>query len=106
MDVQRIRYERTGGFAGMRMSADFAPADLPEEQSRSLLDLLDKMNFNALPENLTGQATHPDQFTYSITVKTSKGEHSVVVGDASASGNMQELLQLLNNIARSQARKN
>lgn len=100
MDVRRIRYERTGGFAGMRFQADFKPGDLPGEQSRALLDLLDEMDFEELPGNLTRGASHPDQFTYTITVQTDKGEHTVVVGDASAPEEMQELLRMLDRIAR------
>jgi hypothetical protein len=99
MDVQRIKYERTGGFTGMRFHADFAPSDLPEEQSRPLLDLLDEMKFDQLPENMTG-AAHPDQFTYTITVQASKWEHTVIVGDSSASDEMQELVRTLDQIAR------
>ncbi len=101
MDVKRIKYERTGGFTGMRFHADFAPGELPEDQSRPLLDLLDKVKFNDLPENMTGGPSHPDQFTYTITAQTSKGEHTVVVGDTSASSDMQELLRMLDRIARS-----
>ena len=102
MNVKRIQYERTGGFTGMRFHADFKPADLPEEQSRPLLDLLERMNFNSLPENLTGDAAHPDQFNYTITVESDQGRHTVVAGDASASNDMQELTQLLDRISRTQ----
>jgi hypothetical protein len=42
----------------------------------------------------------PDQFTYTITVETKKGEHTVVTGDVSAPEKMQELVQLLNRLAR------
>ena len=100
MDIQRIKYERTGGFAGMRFHADFKPGDLPEEQSRPLLDLLDKMDFDDLPDNLTGDASHPDQFIYTITVQTSKGERTLMVGDTSAPDEMRELLRMLDRIAR------
>lgn len=100
MDVQRIKYERTGGFTGMRFHADFAPGDLPQDESRPVLDLLDKVKFDELPENMTGGPSHPDQFTYTITVQTPKGEHTVNVGDSSASGDMQELLRMLDGIAR------
>jgi hypothetical protein len=100
MDVKRIKYERTGGFTGMRFHADFAPGDLPEDQSRALLDLLDKVKFDELPGNMTGGPSHPDQFTYTITAQTSSGEHTVVVGDASASNDLQELLRMLDRIAR------
>jgi hypothetical protein len=100
MKVQRIKYERTGGFAGMRIHADFEPGDLPDEQVSALLDLLDDMDFDELPAQMTGNSTMPDQFTYQITVQTRKGEHTVVTGDSSAPEKMQELIRLLDRIAR------
>lgn len=100
MNVQQIKYERTGGFTGIRLSADFDPSDLPDEQVRPLLDLLDDMDFDELPEQLTGAASMPDQFTYQITVKTQKWEHTVIAGDASAPDKVQELARLLDRIAR------
>ena len=100
MDVERIKYERSGGFAGMRIAADFKPSDLPEEQARTLLDLLDDMDFEELPENLTTKSTMPDQFTYQITVETKKGQHTVTAGDTSAPEKFQELVRLLDRIAR------
>jgi hypothetical protein len=99
MQVQRIKYERTGGFAGMRIATDFKPDDLPEEQVRTLLDLLDDMDFTEMPENLIDDSM-PDQFTYKITVETTKHEHTVIAGDASAPEKMQELFKLLDRIAR------
>jgi len=100
MEVQQIKYERTGGFAGLRLSADFKPDELPEDQTRPLLDLLDDLDFDELPEQLTAESSMSDQFTYKITVKTSKWEHTVVTGDASAPDKLQELLQMLDRIAK------
>ena len=100
MNVQRIKYERTGGFTGMRFHADFKPDDLPEEQSRPLLDLLDTMDFDGLPEDTTGTSSMPDQFTYTITVFTSQGERTMVLGDTSAPDEIQELMRMLDRIAR------
>lgn len=100
MEVERIKYERSGGFAGMRIATDFKPDDLSEEQARTLLDLLDDMDFNELPENLTSESSMPDQFTYKITVETKKREHTVIAGDASAPEKFQELVRLLDRIAR------
>jgi len=104
MKVQRIKFERTGGFAGMRIAADIEPDDLPDEQARSLLELLDDMDFNELPEHMASKPG-ADQFTYSITVKTTKWEHTVVTGDMSAPEKMQELLEQLNQLARKQMRR-
>lgn len=100
MEVERIKYERTGGFAGVRIATDFKPADLPDEQLRPLLELLDDMDFNELPAQLSGKSSMPDQFTYEITVETNKWEHTVVAGDASAPDKLQELFRLLDRIAR------
>jgi hypothetical protein len=100
MDVQRIRYERTGGFTGMRFHADFKPDELPEDQSRPLLDLLDQMDFDGLSENSPTGPSMPDQFTYTITVVTSQGERTMVLGDTSAPDEMRELMRMLDRIAR------
>jgi emfourin len=45
-----------------------------------------------------------DQFTYTITVETKKREHTVTTGDISAPEKLQELLQLLDRLARKQKR--
>ena len=105
MQVEQIKYERTGGFAGIRLSADFDPNDLPTEQVRPLLDLLDEMDFDELPEQLTGEPSMSDQFTYQITVKTNKWEHTVIAGDASAPDKVQELARMLDQIARTRRRQ-
>lgn len=105
MKVERIQFERTGGFAGIRFAADFKPDDLPDEQSKELFDLLDDLDFDELPEEMPGDGTVADGFTYSITVKTRRRSHTVVTGDTSAPEKMQDLLQLLTRIARNQMRK-
>jgi len=99
MQVERIKFERTGGFAGMRIATDVKLDDLPDEQASSIRGLLDDMDFAELPEQLLGESG-PDQFTYTITVETQKWEHTVVTDDSSAPEKMQELLQLLNRLAR------
>jgi hypothetical protein len=106
MEVERIKFERTGGFAGIRFAADFELDDLPDEQARTLTELLDDLDFNELPAKYPrGEPSESDQFTYTITVETKKGEHTVVTGDASANEKMQSLLELLTQIARKRMRK-
>jgi hypothetical protein len=100
MEVERIKFERTGGFAGMTITRDLKIDDLSEEQAHLLMELLDDLDFDELPEQMLNTESMPDQFTYTITVETPRGEHTVVTGDASAPEKMQELLQLLNRLAR------
>ena len=105
MHVERIKFERTGGFAGMRIAADIEPDKLSEEQSQALLDVLDALDFPGLPEQLMGDSSMPDQFTYTITVEAEDWKHTVVTGDSSAPAKMQELLQMLDRIARKRLRR-
>ena len=81
------------------------PRDLPEEQAKALLELLNELDFDELPEELKNNPSLPDQFTYKISVETKDGEHSVTIGEASAPEKVQELLQMLNRIARKQAQQ-
>jgi hypothetical protein len=104
MHVERIKFERTGGFAGMRMATDVKLEDLPEEQAETIMELLDDLDFNELPEQMLDESG-PDQFTYKITIETEKGEHTVMTGDSSAPEKMQELLQLLNRLARTRRKQ-
>ena len=105
MEVERIKFERTGGFAGMRIARDLKMEDLSDEQAHTLLELLDDLDFNELPAQMTDTESMPDQFTYVITVETKKWEHTVVTGDASAPEKMQELLHLLNRLARTRKKQ-
>jgi hypothetical protein len=105
MDVERIKFERTGGFAGMRIAADIEFDDLPDEQARKLLELLDDLDFNKLPKQLTTAEPIADDFTYSVTIETDKWTHTVITSESSAPEKMQEVLHILNRLARSQMRK-
>lgn len=105
MQVERIKFERTGGFAGMRIATDLKLDDLPDEQAHTISELLDDLDFEQLPKQMMNEDGMPDQFTYTITVETKKGEHTVVTGDVSAPEKMQELLQLLNHLARTHKRQ-
>ena len=89
----------------MRIATDVKLDDLPEDQAHILLELLDDLDFEELPEQMINKDSLPDQFTYRITVETKKGEHTVVTGDTSAPEKMQELLQLLNRLARTQKKQ-
>jgi hypothetical protein len=105
MQVKRIKFERTGGFAGIRLAADVNVDALPEEQSHTISELLHQMDFQELPANMMDKSNMPDQFTYTITVQTKKWEHTVVTGESSAPEKMQELIELLNRLARTQKRQ-
>ena len=105
MDIKRIKFERTGGFAGIRLAADFELEELPEDQAEQLHELLDDLDFDELPSRLMGEQAIPDGFTYSIEVEYEETQHTVTTTDGAVPQKMEPLLELLNRIARQQARK-
>lgn len=105
MEVERIKYERTGGFTGMRLATDLKIGDLSDENANRITELIDDLDFGELPEQMVNKSAMPDQFTYVITVETTKWEHTVVTGDASAPEKMQELLRLLDRLARTRKKQ-
>lgn len=105
MDIKRINFERTGGFAGIRLAADFGLDDLPDEQARQLTDLLDNMGFNEMPQHFGGNNNVADGFFYEVTVETTEWIHTITTGEMSVPEELESLLELLNKIARERARK-
>jgi len=99
-----VSYERTGGFAGMRMAASFDLDELPEQDAENIRELLHQAHFHQLPEQILDQPGIPDQFTYKITVTDETIHHTVTTGDAAASAELRSLIDLLNGLARSLGR--
>jgi hypothetical protein len=103
MYIERILFERTGGFAGIRLEADIEVNDLPEDEKSELLELLDDMDFDELLEELSSAT--PDGFVYSITVISNKKEYKVLTDESSMPNDMQPLIETLESMAKRQMRK-
>lgn len=105
MKIERIKFERSGGFAGIRLTADIEVNDLPKDQKEEILELLDEMDFEELPEKLAGKLPIPDEFVYSIIVESGKREYKVVAGESALPKDMQPLIEILESAAKRQMRK-
>jgi hypothetical protein len=97
----RIDYERTGGFAGMRLAATIDTTTLPADQAAELQDLIDNAHFFDLPAKIPSPPNVADQFYYRVTIEAKSKQHTVEAGEASASPELQALLQQLTLLARS-----
>jgi hypothetical protein len=104
MKAKRIKFERTGGFAGIRFAADIELDELPKDQAEHILELLDDMDFDELPEQIIGNSQVADGFMYSITLVAEKSQHTVTTSDSAAPKKMEPLLEILTQIAKQQAR--
>ena len=97
----QIDFERTGGFAGMRLVAAIDTAVLPPDQASTLSGLIDDAHFFDLPARIPAPVNVADQFNYRVTIEAAGKRHTVDVGEASASPELQALLQQLTLLARS-----
>ncbi|HAV78465.1 MAG TPA: hypothetical protein DCX53_14040 [Anaerolineae bacterium] len=105
MYIDKIKFERTGGFAGIRLAAEVDMDDIPEDQKREIIRLIDETDFDELPKKLSGKMPMPDEFVYSITVNSRGKEHAVLAGESSLPNNLQPLIEVLERIAKIQMRK-
>ena len=105
MYIERIKFERTGGFAGIRIAADIDMNKLPDEQKHKILELLDDMDFEDLPKKIQDKMPVPDEFVYSVVVISNKKEYEVLASESAMPENMQPLLEILESMAKRQMRK-
>ena len=105
MYIEKIKFERTGGFAGIRLAAEIKMDELPEDQKREILDLLNKADIDELSEKLSDEKPAPDAFVYSITVESKEREYKVIAGESSLPDDLQPLIEKLEVLAKRQMRK-
>ncbi len=96
----RVEYERTGGFAGMRIAASFDLAELQPAEAAETRQLIESAGFRDLPEDISDGAAIPDQFTHKITITGDTWKHTVVTTDNSMPDSLQPLVEKLNLLAR------
>ncbi len=96
-----IEFERTGGFAGIRLATGFDIDDLPDDQAGALRQLIEQADFFSLSENLLGTPM-PDVFQYTLTIGSAEHRHTVRTDDVSATPPLQRLLNELSLLVRSQ----
>ena len=97
----RIHFERTGGFAGMRMTAVVNTESLSPEEACDLREMLDTAGFFDLPAAITSPTPGADRFHYKLTVEAEGRRHTVDVGEAAVPETLRPLIQQLTAFARS-----
>jgi hypothetical protein len=101
----RIEFERSGGFAGMRLSVTVDTNTLDAEEAQEMQNLIDEASFFDLPEELECE-NEADNFTYQVTVEQSEEiRHTVRMKESAAPDELMPLLQRLNLMARTRRRQ-
>jgi hypothetical protein len=96
-----IHFERTGGFAGMRMTATVDTESLSPEEAHDLHEMVDAAGFFDLPAEITTPTPGTDRFHYKLTVEAEGRQHTVDVAEAAVPEALWPLLQQLVALARS-----
>lgn len=95
----RVRFERSGGVAGMRTATTIDSKSLPREEAAHLRDLINQAGFFGLPEEILGPP-RPDEFRYVITINIDGKQHTVRTTDTAAPAPLRPLIEWLNIQAR------
>jgi len=96
----RISFERTGGFAGMKLQRTIDSRDLPPEDAQRLDALLKKSCFFHLPTNLQSLPAAPDRFHYKVTVERDADVRTVEASEGSMPDDMRPLIDWLTRFSR------
>lgn len=100
----RIHFERSGGFAGVTLTADVDSAQLPTAEADSLSELVDQADFFNLPKKPKASSQGADQFQYKIRAETPSKSHEIQVGDGNVPPKLKPLIDRL--LAESRKPKN
>jgi hypothetical protein len=111
MHIEKIKFERTGGFAGIRLTAEIKMDDLPDDQKHEILELFDEADFEELAEKSDKNMPIPDGFIYDITVIAceededyEEEEYRLITGESSLPGDLLPLIEILERITKKQMR--
>ena len=96
-----VRHERSGGFAGITITAEVASETLSAKEAKELKELVEKAF--PLDQPKKKKATMPDQFNYEFVIEDGDKLRTYVVTDESINNDMRALSKWI--IATAQKRK-
>jgi hypothetical protein len=90
-----IRFERSGGFAGMRKAITLDTGSLSQEEAGKFDELVKTADFFNLPEKFPVPKRGADHFQYRLTVEMEGKKHTVDVGEPAVTEALRPLVQFL-----------
>jgi len=96
----RIAFERTGGFAGMRLAVELNTGKLSQEEAQELEQMIQSASFFDLPDTITSPTPEADRFFYKVTVRQGFRKHTVEMSESATPEAVQPLLDRLVAAAR------
>lgn len=95
----KIQFERSGGFAGMRIRFSLEEKDLSAEERERLLEMLQQAGVFNQPR-LQTSPSGVDRFTYRLTIANGGEVHTIEVDEGNMPQEMRPLVEYLNLMAR------
>jgi Emfourin len=89
----RVRFQQSGGYAGLLRGCEFDTESLPPREARVLRSLVKKSNIKGNQRLITKDAR--DLRTYSITVEINKESNNVSFDEMTVPKEVRELLNFL-----------
>jgi hypothetical protein len=100
--AMRIHFKRSGGFAGMPLTATIDVDVLSPTESQHLRQLIEAAEFFTLPTVMTASVPGGDRFQYTLTIETPERQHTVEIHEGAAAPALRPLLEWLTTAARGQ----
>ncbi len=98
----RIKFERSGGFAGMVISKEIDVNKLAPAEAKKLSGLIQSAEFFKLPKKTAATAmskrsvAQPDRFQYKVTIEDDDKKHTVIASEQNLPPNLKPLVDWLN----------
>lgn len=89
-----IRFERSGGFAGIITGNTIDSLQLKRNESKMLQSMIEDACFFSLPAGKI-TANQPDRFSYKITIESAGKKHMVEFSQESVPEGLKNLVQYL-----------
>ena len=95
-----VKFERTGGFAGLPLRATIESSSLQADQLDSLHRLLEETQFFELPEQMDAPCVGTDRFCYRVFVEDGERQHTIQASEEAVPDQLWPLLKWLTQQAR------
>lgn len=92
-----ITFKRSGGFVGTGMKFQLNLNELPDNNARHLIHLIENAEFFNIPENLIVKF-NPDEYQYMITIDAGIVSHTVRMNDTTMPISLRPLVDELSTL--------
>jgi hypothetical protein len=94
----KIRFARSGGFAGLTTRLELNPARLPSQERAEIEKLIHDSRFFDL--RAQPAPTAPDAFQYDLEIEDEGKSHHLIVGETAVPASLRPLIDKLVEVAR------